>query len=350
MGRSSIRPATPEDAPALYSLLKAAGLRVPHTEPEHLKWKYWLERSDWPGPRSFVMTRGEELLAHAAVVPGACLTGVSTAAARVRTLHLIDWAAHPTATGAGISLLKYLRQTTDALLSIGGSAQTLQLLPHLGFRRTGAATCFARPLHPQRILTPSVHPLPKLLPRLVRGMWWKFRAPSGGTDGWDVRRIEASDLSYVTSVLPAPTGDLSVFERGEHLFHYILACPIAPTGLYVMQREGQPRGYFLLSFARGQARLADYWMQSGDPADWRALIQCAVREASKHPAAAELAVWASDADAAERLRECGFHARGTLPVQILAPRNPELAERTLRVQMLDNDAVYLHGPRSAFWV
>jgi hypothetical protein len=330
--------------------MKEAGLRVPHVESEHLNWKYWHERSDWPGPRTFVMTRGEELLAHAAVVPGACLTDSPTATThRVRTLHLIDWAARPTATGAGVSLLKYLGQTTDALLSIGGSAQTLQLLPHLGFHRSGVATCFVRPLHPLRILTPSVHPLSRLLPRLVRSTWWKLRAPSAGTNGWNVRRIESRDLSYVTSVLPAPVRDMAVFERSADLFRYVLACPIAPTDLYIMEREGRARGYFLLSYARRQARLADYWMGSEDPADWRALIQCAVREALKHPRAAELAVWGSDAACVERLRECGFHVRGTLPVQILAPRHPELAACALRVQMLDNDAVYLHGHRNAFW-
>jgi hypothetical protein len=348
MARSSIRPATPADAPAMYALMKEAGLRIPHTEPAHLEWKYWQERPDWPGPRSFVLARGEELLAHAAVIPGACLTGLSTAG-RLRTLHLIDWAARPSATGAGVSLLKYLGQTTDVLLSIGGSAQTLQILPHLGFRPMGAAMCFVRPLHPLRILTPSVHPLSRLLPRLARSMWWKLKAPSGGTEGWEVRRIESSELSQVTSVLPAPSRDLAMFERSEPLFRYMLACPIAPVSLYIVAHEGRTRGYFLLSFARRQARLADYWIASEDPADGRALIQCAVRVALGHPKAAELAVWASDTASAARLRECGFRVRGELPVQTLAPRNPELAACTLRVQMLDNDAVYLHGDRNAFW-
>ena len=325
-------------------------MRIPHAELEHLNWKYWHERPDWPGPRSFVLARGEELLAHAAVVPGACLMAPSVATARrLRSLHMIDWAARPSATGAGASLLKYLGHSTDVLLSIGGSAQTLQLLPHLGFRHVGAAVCLVRPLHPLRILTPSVHPPSRLLPRLVRGAWWKLRTPSGGTHGWQVRRIELSDLSYVTSVLPVPRREVAVFERSEELFRYILDCPIAPTALYVIERAGRARGYFLLSYANRQARLADYWATSEDPAHWRALIQCAVREAMQHPHAAELAVWASDAASAARLRECGFHVRGALPVQTLAPRNPELAACTLRVQMLDNDAVYLHGPRNAFW-
>jgi hypothetical protein len=347
---SSIRPATPADAPALCALMKEAGMRIPHVEPEHLNWKYWHERRDWPGPRSFVLARGGELLAHAAVVPGACLTAPSVGTARrLRSLHMIDWAARPSATGAGASLLKYLRQATDVLLSIGGSAQTLQLLPHLGFRHMGKVACFVRPLHPLRILAPSVHPVSHLLPRLVRSAWWKLRAPSGGADGWQARRIEVSDLSKVATVLPAPVRDMAVFERGEDLFRYLLTCPIAPVSLYLVERAGRALGYFLLSYARRQARVADYWVASEDPAHWRALIQCAVREAMRHPHAAELAVWASDAASVARLHECGFHARGELLLQILAPRNPELAAFRLRVQMLENDAVYLHDLRNAFW-
>jgi hypothetical protein len=321
-----------------------AGLR-PNSDPEHFEWKYWRERGDWPGPRSFVLTRGAEILAHAAIIPGACRSGEQ----RVKTLHIIDWAARPTATGAGVRLMKYLGQTTDALLSVGGSAQTLQLLPHIGFLPMGAATCYVRPLHPLRILGPSTHPPAMLLPRLARGMLWKLRAPSGGTDGWQARHVESSELSRLTSVLPAPVRGMSVFERGEDLFRYVLACPIAPMDLYVLERADRAHGYFLLSFALRQARLADCWMDSDDPADWRALIQCAVLKASQHPRAAELTAWASDEFLSERLDECGFHARGNLAVQMLAPRNPELAATTLRVQMLDNDAAYRHPGRSEFW-
>jgi hypothetical protein len=344
MRQSSIRPATPRDVTALRGLMAEAGLQ-PNSEPAHLDWKYWRERSDWPGPRSYVLTRGEELLAHAAVIPGACRWGDR----RVKTLHLIDWVARPTATGAGVRLMKYLGQTTDALLAIGGSAQTLALLPHLGFRQVGAATCYVRPLHPLRILTPSLNPTTMLLPRLMRGMLWKARAPSGGVDGWHTRPIGSSELGYVTAVLPEPLRGMSVLERNVDLFRYALACPIASMDLYAVEKEGRLYGYFLLSFALRQARLADCWMDSEEPADWHALIQCAVSKAAEHPVAAELAAWASDANFSQRLRECGFHARGDLPVQMLAPRYPDIAAMTLRVQMLDNDAAYRHLGRNEFW-
>jgi hypothetical protein len=296
------------------------------------------------------MTRGEEILAHAAVVPGACLFGTDRSRGqRARMLHVIDWAARPTATGAGVSLLKHVGQGADALLAIGGSQQTLQLLPHLGFCSVGSATCYVRPLHPARILTPSAHPASTLLPRFARSVLWSLQAPSGNPDGWTVRRVDSSELSRLASVLPAPWPDVMVLERSEALFRYALACPVAPMDLYLVEQSGKPRGYFLLSFAFRQARLADCWMDSADPADWYVLIQCAVRQAKRHPRAAELAAWASDAELSERLQECGFHARDELPVQIHAPRTPDLTSYTLRVQMLDNDAAYRHRGRNELW-
>jgi hypothetical protein len=262
---------------------------------------------------------------------------------------MIDWAARPTATGAGVSLMKYLGQSTEALLAIGGSAQTRQLLPHLGFCSIGLATCYVRPLHPARVLTPSVHPVSMLLPRFVRSVLWTLGAPSGNTDGWNVRRLDPGELSRLEAVLPIPRSDMGVFERSQELFRYALACPIALMSLYTVERSGVPRGYFVLAFVFRQARLVDCWVDSEDSADWYAMLQCAVLQAKQHPRAAELAVWASDPAFSERLRLCGFHARGEMPVQICAPRNPELTSHTLRVQMLENDAAYRHGGRNELW-
>lgn len=343
MAPSSIRPTTVADAPALGALMAEAGLR-PNSEPAHLEWKYWHQRADWPGARSFVMTRGDEILAHAAITPGACLVRTRDLPThRIPTAHVIDWAARPTATGAGVSLMKYIRQSTTALLAIGGSAQTLRLLPHLGFRPLNVVTCYVRPLHPARILTPSAHPVSTLLPRLARSMLWKLQAPSSEINGWSVRQVDSAELFRVCSVLPAPAVETAVLERSEALFRYALACPISPMSLHVVEHSGRTRGYFLLAFALRQARLADWWIDSGDPADWHALLQCAVLQAKQHPHAAELIAWGSDAALSERLRDCGFHARAEMPVQVLAPRNPELAQSPLRVQMLDNDAAYRHG-------
>jgi hypothetical protein len=318
---------------------------TPNLDPAELHWKYWLERPDWPQPRSFVLTRGTEILAHAAGIPG----HYSWHGQRVRTLHVIDWAARPSAAGAGVSLMKYLARGADALLAIGGSAHTLQLLPHLGFRIRGSATGYVRPLRPLRLLGPSVHAIWKVPPRLLRSVLWRMQAPPVDIDGWTVTRVHGDDASRLGPILPRPASGMAVLERGPDLFRYALACPIASMELFSVARDGRARGYFLLSFALRQARLADCWMDSADYAEWRALLQCAVQEASHHPFAAELAAWASDPMLSRCLRESGFRARNEWPVQLLGPHDPALVPPSLRVQMLDNDAAYRHIGRDEFW-
>jgi hypothetical protein len=345
MAKSSIRPSSSDDAPALAALMAEAGL-IPNSEPGALRWRYWLERPEFPGPRSFVLTRNGELLAHAAIIPGVIRCWDER---RIRTLHIIDWAALPSATGAGVSLMKYLGQGTDALLAIGGSAQTLKLLPHLGYKTHGTATCFVRTLHPTRILTPSIHPTWKLPARLARSMLWSLQAPSGGTEGWSATRITAAELARVAATLPLPRREMAVFERDAESFRYILGCPSVEAQMFVVERAGRARGYFLLTFALRQARLADCWLDSEDAAEWGALIQCAVQAAKRHARAAELAAWASDPLLPRSLLACGFHDRGGLPVQLLGPRAAALSAGILRVQMLDNDAAYRHNGRNEFW-
>ncbi len=153
--RTNIRPSVPADAPAIVALLAAAGLK-PNVEPEALDWKYWQEREDWAGARSYVATRGAQILAHAAVVPGSCAMD----SRRVTVLHLIDWASRADATGVGVSLMKHLGRLADALLAVAGSGQTLRILPHIGLPtvRDGRGICSRAPsaAFPRRIRRSSV--------------------------------------------------------------------------------------------------------------------------------------------------------------------------------------------------
>lgn len=339
-----IRPTTPSDGPQIAALLAEAGLHS-NSGARELHWKYWKERADWPGPRSYVMTRGDEILAHAGIVPGFCTVGTR----KVRTIHLIDWAARPNAAGAGVALMKSIGRLADALLSIGGSSYTLQIVPHLGFRPHGEATSYVRPLHPLGILRSRSGPSWKLLPRLARSILWSVTAPSADAEDCQVRRLYADEIGLLAPVFPASHGVAAVFARSEPFFRYMLDCPITPIELYAWQRKGATRGYFLLAFAPGQVRLADCWARSDEPADWRALVQCAVRQAGEHSDAAELVAWASDAVLSRALTECGFRPRGSQPIQLLAREGSSIQATTLRVQMLDNDAVYSHCGRADLW-
>jgi hypothetical protein len=133
------RPLTAADVPSVLGLFAEAGLS-PNVGPQDLQWKYWQPRADWPGPRSFVLADGRGPIAHAALIPAWCAWGVH----RIKMIHVIDWAARPGTVGAGVALMKHIGQQAQALLAIGGSAQTLRILPQIGFRPIGLATGYVR--------------------------------------------------------------------------------------------------------------------------------------------------------------------------------------------------------------
>lgn len=206
-----------------------------------------------------------------------------------------------------------------------------------------------RTLRPLRILGQGPATW-RLLPRVARSAVWSVTAPSTDTNGWQVQRLSAEKLQRVVPVFPFSRGDMAVMERSEELLRYALACPIVPMQLFSVERQRQVIGYFLLAFAVGQVRLADCWMPSDSSEDWCALIQCAVHQANKYDAAAEVVTWSSDPLFSRCLGNCGFHARVQHPILLKLNGQRRLpATAALRVQMLDADAPYLDPVRARLW-
>jgi hypothetical protein len=347
--KALFRATTPADGPAITAFLRES-FRLspdhPSLKPQQLHWKYWLERPDWPGPRSFVITRGAAVLAHAGVVPGRC----AWHGGRLRTFHLIDWAARPGAIGAGTMLMKHIGRMTDALLAIGGSDETRRILPVLGFKSYGDAVGYVRAIRPLRRIIAAPSPTWRLVPQFARSVVWTATARRSIDGDWTAQRVQPPDVEASALPLPCSNTDLAILERSAAVFRYALACPAAPPTLHRIRKAGVgTAGYFLLSFAPGQARIADCWVDSNDPADWRALIQLAVRAAKEDRRAAELVTLSSDPAFSANLVDCGFHARTAEPIRLLATQEARLPETRLRVQMIDNDAAWRHEGRSEFW-
>lgn len=341
--RRWVRPSTPEDAAAIASLLSDAGLRA-NSDPQHLHWKYWQERPEWAGSRSYVLTDGSAVLAHGAVIP-ATLIGEGC---RLRMAHVIDWAALRTEIGAGVALMKYLGRLTEALYAIGGSAEAMQILPQIGYRTCGTVTGYVRPLSPLNLWREVGGRNWRIAPRMARGMFWQLTASRPSLKGWAANPVPAGEVDRIASVFPQPRRGLAVPERSEALFRYMLTCPIVRMALYGLEHAGRMRGYFLLALAPGQTRLADAWVDSDELTEWRALVGCAVREARRRDEAVELAAWASDPLLAQALADNGFHRRFDLPI-MLRTGSRAIPERAPRMQMLDNDALYLYEGRGQLW-
>jgi hypothetical protein len=347
--KATVRATAPSDAAAIVALLRDVfGLAENHPalDDKQLQWKYWLDRPEWPGSRSFVLERGGQLLAHAAVVPGACVWR----GGRFRTAHLIDWAARRSAVGAGTALLKHIGRLTDALIAIGGSAETRAILPSLGFRAYGEATGFARSLRPFKRAALGAQPPARRAIQLTRAVIWRIAAPLRRPAGWSTRPMLTDEIDSFHRDFPGPSNGPAMLEHTRDQFRYLLACPAAPTKLYAARKENSAvAGYFLLTVAPSQARLAAFGLNSDDAADWRSLFDLASERALEDPACAELVTLTSEAAAARALGRCGFHARRREPIHLLATSVPALPDTDLSVQMIDNDAFCYRGGNPEYW-
>lgn len=339
--RPSVRPSTPDDAPEIAALLRSVFSLPPDATvvaPDHMRWKYWQERADHPGSRSFVVAHGGQILAHAGIIPGTLALGDE----RLQVVHLIDWAARPGVIGAGIMLMKHLGGLADIDLAVGGSEDTLAILPSMGFRPVGTSTRFVRLLNPLRAMDAATEVGRRRLPGLVaRSLAASATSGRRAPSDWASRPIAVESPATAAVPLPAPTPTMAVLERTPALLAHALDCPAARMTLHAVERGGQPRGYFLLAVTPGRARLADCWMDSDEASDWRAMVELAAREAKRHPDVARLGASASDPLLSRCLMDCGFVAGRSDPVQLCPKDGRPLPEVTVRVQMLDNDFAWL---------
>lgn len=332
-----VRPSTPADASAIAALV---GGWPGNVAPKQLAWKYWEAA---PAPLSFVMCEGQAVVAHAGLVSGACLT----ASGRLTFALVIDWAADPDAVGAGLALLKHVGRSFDALFAVGGSSDTLRILPIAGFKRIGSVGGFVRPLRPLGVLSDYRRTHWRIVPRLVRSILWVVSAPAPTARGWSARKVGPDGIGDLNLVLPTPRADLAVMERTAASLAHTLDCPAARMELYVAQRGNETRGYFLLAFVPGQARLADCWAVEPLAEDWAALVQLAIDTARRDTGVAEIMAWSSDPAMDKALTSCGFRRRHEMPLSLRPRRDIDIDGSIpgLRIQPLDSDLAYLHQGR-----
>src|SRR5262249_6250616 len=105
-----------------------------------LSWKYFRPRPDWQGSRSFAVRQGGVIVGHLRAQPVTLLTD----AGEVTSIHCMDWAADRSSPGAGVIVLRKLMSMADTFVVPGGSKDTREIIPKLGFRIHGSRDTFVR--------------------------------------------------------------------------------------------------------------------------------------------------------------------------------------------------------------
>ena len=333
-------PATPHDRAALVAFLLDAfqlPAHAPFVSSDLLRWKYDEPRPDWSGPRSYVMKDGARIVAHACLCP----VTFETAAGAATSNHLIDWAGARDAPGSGMLLLRKLAAFSETLLAEGGSPQTQQMLPKLGYTRHGDLLSYVRVIRPWlQFRTDPARRGWKAPLRLARSAIWSLASTPAVPAAWAVTPVTQFD------VLPAIDAGASFVapRRSPELLNYMLRCPRAHFSAGLLSRGGVPSGWFVLSRVGGQGRIADISVNSQLPEDWQAAYALATREAAAAPEVCEVAAQASFPLAAEALERNGFHLRNREPIFLFDPRKKLTGAAPLGIQMIDWDAAYLHNP------
>src|SRR5207245_10173567 len=115
--------------------------------------------------------------------------------------------------------------------AIVGSADTLAILPQLGFRAAGAATLYVRTLRPLRLFDGAGRAPWRALPRFVRGVAGVVAACAPAAPEWRVRRISAEGLEQMGGGLAGSGRRTTPLRRSAALFGHWVASPLPPVRL-----------------------------------------------------------------------------------------------------------------------
>jgi hypothetical protein len=331
------RPTTPADQDHLIQFLTRAFSSGPENDfatPAVLRWKYWEPREDYSQPRSFVLEKDGRIVAHAGLWP----VKMGTGARNETGLHLIDWAADPKVSSAGVSLLQQLSETCDFLYAIGGKKITLSILQALGFSQIGEARVWARPIRPWRQTLKHQSMDLRLPLRFVRNFWWSKTPRAKVEHGWSALQVSAGHIEGLGSFAN---------ERDDSFFRYIEKCPVARCLIFNVFEKDRRVGFFVIAAKWEQTRIAGVWLEDTSPRVWRAVFHLAQDAALRFTGTSEIVARGTTEEGALAAAQAGMRLRANAPV-LLRHKAGVVGPIPLQFHFLDNDEFFLGGRPSGF--
>lgn len=313
--------------------------------PEVIHWKYFAEHPEWTNPRSLAVKEEGRIVAHGGVWP----VKLVTANTEIKAIHLIDWAASRSAIGVGAHLLKKVAGHADVLLAIGGSQDTRNLLPKLGYKRCGELLRFARVVRPWLQFRATPDKNWKTPIKFLRNSAAALTGIPLVPNGWSALKVQSfTRLTENGDNVAAATTSCTSSRRTAAELNYLLSCPAARFSGFLVSQGQQLRGYFLITQVGGQARIVNIQIDGEDRESWRAICALAARSAAEDPETCEIVAASSIAVSAEAWLQTGFVRRRTDPILCYDPRNLLSSGPPLNLHLADNDFCILSEPRSPY--
>lgn len=306
--------------------------------PGYLEWKYYEERPDWRGARSFVLRQNGTIIAHCSICPIALVTP----SGRLTAQHSIDWTS--TVPAGGVMIWRSMYAQSDVFFGMNGSPATQRVLAGLkNFRKIGQQDYCLR----------VVRPLLFSWGRARTGGWREFLRAGRNLGrlfeswapvpaGWQLTPVDkfgaevdqlAQAASFQTFIAP---------ERSAALLNYLLRCPIGQMrGWLLRDGAGKVLGWALVNLLGAEARIGDLWLNSEAPDDWAALVALVARTVAREaPGIGAVAMTAVAPFLKEAAARNNLRVVSSGPVSLHDPRQLLASGLPVNVQAVDGDQAY----------
>ena len=330
-----------EQADLLEYLVSCFGARpdAPIANPELMRWKYFQPRLDWSGPRSYVLKQEERIVAHVGFFPLTFLL----ASGEVAGVHPMDWVTSLRGAGVGARLMRELAALAEVLLTTGGSLKAQKALPKAGFQPYGSLDLFARVARPWSQIRSLPSKRWRTPLKLARNTVWS-RTPLAPAGEWWALPVSRLDAGTLPASLNRTSDAVTPLKRSPPMFEYMLACPGVVFSASLLLEGKKTRGYFVLSRVGLQTRIADLFLDSDRPADWRAAFSVASRTAAEDRSTCELMAGASTQLTRDAILANGFRLRRHDPIFIYDPKSLLTSAPPVNLNLLDGDEFYMQDP------
>jgi hypothetical protein len=338
----SISPLNEQRLSELQSLLKTV-FRVDESagllDSRLLRWKYWTPVNSWDGSRSMVLENDGVIAAHGGCCPLRFTTGEAGKA--VSSVQVIDWASDNTVPGGGLLIQRHVLRLCDTLLAIGGSEDTLKLIPQVKwFRPLPPCLIYGRPLRPFRMRRRST--TIREAGRTLRNVKWSLFPVVRPSPEWTWHPITKFSAPFAMPFTGA------MIERTADELNYMLDCPGATFVPLLVSRKATVCGHALLSLVHGQCRIVDLVVADPELDTWSSALASLLGWIRTETPAAEVSVGSSLEMMQQVFTDCGFRRRGARAVFMADPAK-KLAEITpVEINFLIGDSAYLGVPDNPF--
>jgi hypothetical protein len=287
-----------------------------------------------------VVKKDEQIVGHGGIWP-------LHFAGQLKVIHLIDWAASRTATGAGVLMLKKLAGLSDLLLTIGGSDDTRNILPRLGYKQAGEMKMQVKVVRPWLQFRKASNAGWKAPLRLARNTIWSLSSLPSVPKGWRTSRVSRFDFSMENLLGPSQHETLRPIRSVAGLNH-ILTCPAASFSAFQIFKDDEPGGYFVLSEVNGQTRIADLRLASENRETWKVASILAAEAAAAMPETCEIVAGFCAKQAHESFEQIGFRVRKKLPIFYYDPRKLLGNLQGFDLSLLDGDGCFMANLKQPF--